>query len=80
MTSQKPLRSNLDSQAIIFLQVFRKSFKEVQFAITPSFRRDDQVLPYTKGEEWGEDEDWGGEDEWGEDDDWGGGDNGAEDN
>ncbi len=41
---------------------------------------DDKMLPYTKGEEWGEDEDWGGEDEWGEDDDWGGGDNGAEDN
>ena len=32
-------------------------------------------------EEWGEDEDWGGEDEWGEDDDWGGGDEGgSEDN
>ena len=38
------------------------------------------MIPYTKGEEWGEDEDWAGEDEWGEDDDWGGGDNGAEDN
>ncbi len=32
-------------------------------------------------EEWGEDEDWGGEDEWGEDDDWGGGSGeGTEDN
>ena len=37
-------------------------------------------LPLTISEEWGEDEDWGGEDEWGEDDDWGGGDEGTEDN
>ena len=36
--------------------------------------------PYVMAEEWGEDEDWGGEDEWGEDDDWGGGDEGTEDN
>ncbi len=53
----------------------------VGFAITPSFREDNCLLPYVKGEESGEDEDWGGEDEWGEDDDWGGSDNGgAEDN
>ena len=36
--------------------------------------------PCVMAEEWGEDEDWGGEDEWGEDDDWGGGDEGTEDN
>ena len=40
-----------------------------------------RTLPLKASEEWGEDEDWGGEDEWGEDDDWGGGDEGgSEDN
>jgi len=37
-------------------------------------------FPLAISEEWGEDEDWGGEDEWGEDDNWGGGDEGTEDN
>jgi hypothetical protein len=40
-----------------------------------------KTFPYVVSqEEWGDDEDWGGEDEWGEDDDWGGGDEGSEDN
>jgi hypothetical protein len=40
-----------------------------------------RTLPHVVSqEEWGDDEDWGGEDEWGEDDDWGGGDEGSEDN
>ena len=46
----------------------------------PRFPMTRETLPNTASEEWGEDEDWGGEDEWGEDDDWGGGGEGSEDN
>jgi len=38
-----------------------------------------RIIRDALAEEWGEDEDWGGEDEWGENDDWGG-DEGTEDN